>query len=525
MPGGMIFLYGPSGSGKGSVGKALAGSLRLPFVDLDEQIVSQAGRKIPEIFTQQGETGFRKLEKEVLFELLKGKRQVIALGGGTLLDAETCQLIETKGRVFCLSAPIEVLLERLEKEPDSRPLLAGDRQARLRGLLAERASHYASFTQQIDTSGKALGEIAWELQVALGTFHVQGMGTGYDVQVCPGGLDTLGERLVEGGLRGPVALVSDTNIAALYGERVCANLQKSSLYPILVIFPAGEQSKNLQTISLFWERFLAHGLERGSTVIALGGGVTTDLAGFAAAAYLRGIPWVAIPTSLLGMVDASLGGKTGFDLPQGKNLVGFFNPPRLVLADPFTLQTLPAEELSAGMAEVLKAGIIADPALFHLCARGWELVNAQLDEIIRRAMAVKVRLIQEDPYEQEARATLNLGHTIGHALELASGYRLSHGEAVAVGMVLEARLAERLGMARKGMANEISSALSRFNLPVSILPGLDKKGILEAMQVDKKKHKGDLRFALPVEIGKVQPGIVIKGKDLELLQEILEAGE
>jgi 3-dehydroquinate synthase len=392
-------------------------------------------------------------------------------------------------------------------------------------LLAERRPHYASFTLQLDTSGKTLAEIAWELQVLLGTFHVEGMGAGYAVQICPGGLEVIGERLAEGGLRGPAALVSDENVAVLYGERVEAGLQRSGFRPVLVTFPAGEATKHLQTIASFWQSFLKHGLERGSTVIALGGGVTTDLAGFAAATYLRGVPWVALPTSLLGMVDASLGGKTGFDLPQGKNLVGVFNPPRLVLADPYTLRTLPAGEFRAGMAEVLKAGVIADPALFYLCAQGLERAQARLDEIIRRAMAVKVRLIQEDPYERAARAVLNLGHTIGHAVELVSRYRLSHGEAVAVGMVLEARLAEGLGIARQGLADEISAALRKFSLPVSLPPGLDKKAILERMQVDKKKHMGELRFALPVKIGEVMPGVPISGKSLELLKSILEAGE
>jgi 3-dehydroquinate synthase len=266
-------------------------------------------------------------------------------------------------------------------------------------------------------------------------------------------------------------------------------------------------------------------LERGSPVVALGGGVTTDLAGFAAATYLRGVPWVALPTSLLGMVDASLGGKTGFDLPQGKNLVGVFNPPRLVLADPHTLQTLPAREFCSGMAEVIKAGIIADPALFHLCAQGWEAVQASLEKVIRHAMAVKVRLIQQDPYEGGERAVLNLGHTIGHALELVSGYRLAHGEAVAVGMVVETRLAEALGIAQMGLADEIAVVLRRFNLPVGIPPGLDQQAIFDAMQVDKKKHLGELRFSLPVKIGEVKPGITLSGTDLDCLTSILEAGE
>lgn len=525
MVGETVYLYGPSGAGKSSAGRLLAECLRLPLLDLDQEIERQAGKSIRDIFAQEGEAGFRIREKKALQEAARGMRQVVALGGGTLLDPENRELVGGNGRVVCLSASIPDLVERLAGEPDSRPLLSGDRGERLERLLAERRPHYASFPLQLDTSGKGLAEIAWELQVLLGVFRVEGMGSGYEVRVSAGGLAGIGEKLAAGAFRGPAALVSDENVAALYGEQVGAALQKSGFHPGWVTFSAGEEAKNLHTVAAIWQRFLELGLERGSTVIALGGGVTTDLAGFAAATYLRGVPWVALPTSLLGMVDASLGGKTGFDLPQGKNLVGAFYPPRLVLADPLTLQTLPAREFRSGMAEVIKAGIIADPALFCLCAQGWEAVQASLEEVIRRAMAVKVRLIQEDPYESGRRAVLNLGHTVGHALELASDYRLAHGEAVAVGMVVEARLAEALGMANLGLAEEIAAVLRQFSLPVSIPPGLDRQRIINGMQVDKKKHMGELRFALPVMIGAVKPGISISGTKLETLKKILEAGK
>ena len=519
----MIFLYGPSGSGKSSLGRILAERLNLPFVDLDQEIVRQSGNTIPDIFARQGEAGFRQIEKSVLNGLLRGKRMVVALGGGTLLDVESRARIERIGSVVCLSASLEQLLKRLEAEPDSRPLLAGEAHTRLQSLLADRSDHYASFAAQIDTDGRALDEIAWQVQVRLGAFHVRGMNAGYDVLVHPGGLETIGERLAEQGLSGRAAVVSDPNVSAIYGERVCEALRSCGFTPALVQIPAGEQHKNLQTVQALWESFLGFGMERGSTVIALGGGVTGDLAGFAAATYLRGVPWVTLPTSLLAMVDASLGGKTGFDLPQGKNLVGAFYPPRLVLADPDTLSTLPAAERRSGMAEVLKAGIIADPALFELCAQGWETVMGRLDDIIRRGMAVKVGLIQADPYEKGARAALNLGHTVGHALELASGYKLSHGEAVAVGMLFEARLAEELGLARQGLAQEILAALQRLGLPVSLPSGLATLAILDAMRVDKKKVSGDLRFALPVEIGQVQVGVQVSGSDLDILKRLLEA--
>jgi shikimate kinase / 3-dehydroquinate synthase len=207
-----------------------------------------------------------------------------------------------------------------------------------------------------------------------------------------------------------------------------------------MILPAGEESKNLELVSYLWKDFLENGLDRNSTVIALGGGVVSDMAGFAASTYMRGIQWIALPTTLLGMVDASLGGKTGIDLPEGKNLVGSFHPPKLVLADPGLLFTLPERELTSGMAEVVKHGIISDPELFGMCKNGMDWVKQNLEEIVKRAMAVKIQIIEEDPYEKGDRAALNLGHTVGHAVELVSDFELRHGEAVAIGMVMEANM-------------------------------------------------------------------------------------
>jgi 3-dehydroquinate synthetase len=217
------------------------------------------------------------------------------------------------------------------------------------------------------------------------------------------------------------------------------------------------------------------------------------------------------------MVDASLGGKTGFDLPEGKNLIGSFHPPRLVLADPLVLSTLPERELRAGLAEVVKHGVLRDPGLFGLCSAGFEAVTQIMDEIVRRAMAVKIRFIEEDPYESGVRAALNLGHTVGHAVELASDFRLRHGEAVAIGMVVEAKLAERLAVAGPGVADAIRGTLSGLGLPVRIPPDIPREHILQAMRVDKKKAGRVVKFALPVEIGRVQVGVEIQ--DLETVFE------
>jgi len=219
-----------------------------------------------------------------------------------------------------------------------------------------------------------------------------------------------------------------------------------------------------------------------------------------------------MPTTLLAMVDASLGGKTGFDLPEGKNLIGSFYPPKLVLADPQVLKTLPEEEFRSGLAEVVKHGIISDPELFNLCGRGLDWIKENLEEIVRRAMAVKIKIIEEDPYEKGFRAALNLGHTVGHAVEIVSGFRLRHGEAVAIGMVAEAKLAQRLTVAGKGLSETVTETLKALSLPIQIPGELSREEIIRAMRVDKKKSNGIMRFALPVEIGKVE---LVDVKDLE----------
>ncbi|NMB91118.1 MAG: iron-containing alcohol dehydrogenase, partial [Chloroflexi bacterium] len=397
---GFFCLYGPPGSGKSTVGRLLAAALDLPAIDLDGEIERQAGRSIPEIFQAEGEPAFRARESACLQETLRGRPAVVSLGGGALLDAGNRAQAEAAGVVVCLNASPRALLKRLQARPGERPLLGEveDMPQRLADLLERRGEHYASFPIQVDMGRCSPHRAVGKIQRLLGAYHVSAMGS-YDVRVQPGGLDALGNMLAQRGLRGPVALVSDAHVGPLYAPRAIAALQAAG-YPVHpVTIPAGELHKTLDTVQLLWQAFLEGGLERGSTVVALGGGVVGDLAGFAAATYLRGVPWVGVPTSLLSMVDSSLGGKTGADLPQGKNLIGAFHAPALVLADPALLATLPVEELRSGMGEVVKHGILADEVLFCRCATGWSaLTSAGWDEIVRRAMAVKITFIEKDPY-------------------------------------------------------------------------------------------------------------------------------
>ena len=494
-----IFLYGPSGTGKSTLGKILAKNLKLSFVDLDHVIETNAGRSIPQVMEGQGESAFRDLETAELKNLANKSDCVIALGGGALLRDENRIFAEKNGRVVLLMCDVDTLFHRLSKSSNKRPLLAGDLRGKLTSMLERRGSHYSSFPLIVHVDASPVKKNAHKVQVALGRHHLSVMGE-YDVLV--GQIENISFN--------NAIIVTDENVAKYHLEKIQSDLQVSKS----VVIPAGEAHKNLETISILWKAFLENGLDRKSTVLALGGGVIGDMAGFAASTYMRGIDWIAVPTTLLSMVDASLGGKTGFDLPEGKNLIGSFHPPKLVLADPSLLLTLTDRELRCGMAEVVKHGIISDPELFELCSRGLDWIKDNREDIVKRAMAVKIKVIEEDPYEKGIRAALNLGHTVGHAVELVSKFELRHGEAIAVGMMAEAKYAERIGIADKGLSDVIGKTLSVLGLPLEIPKEMPREEIIRAMRMDKKKNASSIRFALPAKIGRVEL-VAVRVNDLE----------
>ena len=320
--------------------------------------------------------------------------------------------------------------------------------------------------------------------------------------------------LAERGLRGPLALVSDETVGALYAAPVDQSLRRAGYASKTILLPPGERHKTIHSVTSLWEGFLQAGVERGSTVLALGGGVVGDLTGFAAATWLRGVAWVYRAHHAAGDGRCQPGRQDGRSTcRRARTWPAPSTPPSLVLADPRTLETLPAAELRSGLAEALKHGLIGDPRLFELLAAGGSL---PLEEIVRRSMAVKVRVIQADPYEQGLRAALNLGHTVGHALELVTQYGLRHGEAVAIGMVAAARLAERARLAETGLAGQITAALQALGLPAAPPTGLECGAVLQALYRDKKRQAGAVRFVLPRRVGEVSTGVVIENLEEEL---------
>lgn len=510
-----ISLYGPPGSGKSAVGKVLARQLKRPFVDMDARIEELAGKSIPAIFAEDGEPAFRKMEADLCRRLAGKSSLVISCGGGALVDPDNRAVMEASGQVIFLDCSQDVLLRRTQKA-DDRPLLSGDKEAQLLSLLEKRREVYESFPNRVDASGdhpKRIAQAALALLEDLGTsiLRVEAPPPAYDVILGENVLERVGTLLSERGLNPPFVVVSDSNVAPLYAETVCQALDAEA-----VVIPAGEEQKTLESIRMLYDRFLELGIERSATIVALGGGVIGDMTGFAAASYMRGVRWANLPTSLLAMVDASIGGKVGVDLPQGKNLVGAFHQPSVVITDTATLDTLPEKEFRNGMAELFKGALIADPLLFEWLERG---EGQATQRWIERALAVKIDIVNVDPFEKNVRAKLNLGHTVAHGLEAASAYGLSHGEAVAIGLVAEARMAEAIGLAKSGLADRIEVVLTQLGLPTRF-QDLAIPAVRTAMSSDKKKAGGQLRFALPIEPGATE---VDQSISEDIIEETLES--
>lgn len=532
-----IVLTGFMGTGKSSVGRAIAELSGREFVDTDDLIVQRAGRDIAEIFEQQGEAIFRAMERQVARQLSGRTELVIASGGRMMLDPVNALLLCREAVVYCLVASPQEILARLAVDGRRRPLLEVNRPAeRVRDLLAERADGYSRFLQ-IDTNRRRIKDVAGEI-VAL-TEEVEAAGDewqeppiGRALVSYPNGrypvlvgfdlLSRLGKLLASEGIDlGPPVIITDDNVGPLYAG-VLAGLAPSTVLTV----PAGEQHKRLETVRSLYDQMLAYGLDRGGAVVALGGGVVGDMAGFAAATYMRGVNFVQCPTTVLAMVDASVGGKTGVDLPQGKNLVGAFKQPLAVVADLDTLDTLPPAEYAAGLAEVVKHGLIQGPTLSdQLSTLSIQPSAFDLQALILEAILVKRDVVQSDPFESGRRKVLNLGHTFGHAIEQVSGYAVRHGEAVAMGLVAAARLSAQLSHAQPELQQEIESVLASIGLPTRIPAYLSPGALLAAMGHDKKKAAGRLQFVLISRPGEVFVSDRVPEAEVRRVLEALQTGE
>lgn len=505
-----VILTGFMATGKSAVGRTLAARLGRPFVDMDAEIEDRLGRTVADIFAHEGEARFREAEALLCRELSAQSGWVIATGGGTLVDPENRRRMQDAGTVVCLSCDLEETLRRLPATP-SRPLLAdGDPRTRIETLWSSRRKAYASFPWQIDTTGKTVDAVAEEIE-AIAQRRILSVRTD-DGPSClllgTGLLRHLGAALRDKGLGGAsrVALISNPTVYGLHGQTARSSLDAAGFRTSIDLIPDGEAHKTLDTVRSLYDIFLERSLDRSSLVVGLGGGVITDIVGFAAATYMRGIDLVFVPTTLLSMIDAGIGGKTGVDLPQGKNLVGAFKQPRLIVVDPGVLSTLPAQEVRGGVAEMIKHGVLGDPALYEDLRTGsldgtlwWE---EEGERRIDRAIRVKASIVERDPHESGPRMRLNLGHTVGHALEVVSGYTLSHGEAVAIGMIAAARIAEQQGMTTSEWVGDVEAVASRWGLPVRC-PAYPVEDICAAMGHDKKRADGRLRWILPRGIGDV----------------------
>ncbi len=341
----------------------------------------------------------------------------------------------------------------------------------------------------------------------------------YPIVIRTGLLTGIGPALKDRQIAKRYGVVSDEHVAGLYGDALMGSLADAGLDAELITFPRGETNKNLQTIAMLSSRLATLGFDRRDALIALGGGVTGDITGFLASVYMRGIPFIQVPTSLLAQVDSSVGGKTGVDIPEGKNLVGTFYQPEAVYIDTAVLQSLPESELLGGLAEVIKYGVIIDQDFFHfLESQQNEILQLRQEVIvpmIARCCEIKARVVEQDEREGGLRRILNFGHTIGHAVEAASDFRLIHGLAIAIGMQAAADLAVRTGRLDRGQADRLRTLLTACRLPVTIPAELDRRRIKAYMQTDKKTVDGRVFFVLPTEIGKVIITDEVSEKDID----------
>jgi len=559
-----LVITGFSGTGKSLVTKEVARGLNWDFLDTDDEIIKQTGKPIAEIFRQDGEDKFRELEREMIGKACQQRQIVIAIGGGAIVNPQNYELLAKTGLIVCLEAKPETIYERLFREaaysPETevRPLLANDNPLeRIRQLKASRQPYYANVDWTVHTDNLNISQVAEEVIRAWRLLRryaprndrekarddgenarsgidddiacvVETTTQNYPIFVGYGLLNKLGEKMKQAALSGTTTIISDDNVFSLHGSRVEGILKDAGFAVNSFVVPPGEETKSIDYAIKIYDFLVEHRAERDDIIIALGGGMVGDLAGFVAATFLRGMPWIQVPTTLIAMVDASIGGKVGVNHPEGKNLIGAFYQPNLVLADCQTLTTLPKRELTSGWAEVVKHGLILDKEFFEFLEsnvnRLTKLEPELLTRVIARNAAIKAQIVSQDEKERKGKRTiLNYGHTIAHGLETATQYkRFLHGEAVAIGIMGAAKLSQRLGLLSSTAVERQQTLLQKFNLP-TVFSGLDSTEITRAMELDKKVKGKAIRWVLLQDIGKVVVRSEVPQQDvLAILQELAE---
>ncbi|MEE8328458.1 MAG: 3-dehydroquinate synthase [Thermodesulfovibrionia bacterium] len=522
-----IVLTGFMGTGKSSVGKELSRRLGYPFIDTDHHIEEREGMPISLIFKKKGEDYFREVERSVVKQISQMSNVVIATGGGVIKNRENVDDLGRKGIIIWLKADPGIILRRVMLEGGKRPLLDVEEPLNeIKRLLAERQKIYMQSDISIETDYITPGETAQEIIEMLGLdmqeVNVDLKERSYKIIIGSRILQKLGLRLLE--FRpSSVAIISNKKVFQLYKDDLLKSIRESGIRHEIFLIPDGEEYKESLWISYLYGELLKARFDRDSLLVALGGGVVGDMTGFVASTYMRGVRYVQVPTTLLAQVDSSVGGKTGINHPLGKNMIGTFYQPSLVLIDVDTLKTLPDKELCSGIAEIIKYGVIADSELFGFLenkGREASFSKDNLIHVIKRSCEIKADIVSRDEREAGLRAVLNFGHTIGHAIETVTDYkRFLHGEAIAIGMCAAAELAVRLRILQKKDAERIKSLIELYNLPVKIPSGIDVSDILGAMEIDKKVRAGRLRFILPESIGNVR---IEENISIEIIKEVLK---
>jgi 3-dehydroquinate synthase len=548
----VVVLTGFMGTGKSETGRALAGMLGVPFVDTDELIERRTGKKISDIFAVDGEKKFRELEEQVCRDLVPESGAVIATGGGAVVNERNYGALAALGTVVLLESTVNEIVDRL-KDDSTRPLLAPDAgegarplRETVKILLEQRRPAYERAEFAVRTTGRSPQEVAAEIRSRLGpgcrvvdvSVNVRPLpgpdgpatepsvirapdldpgpvdGTSHAPQnrcrivIGRGAAAKIGRYLIDLGLTSRVFLFVPRHLVATLPRRIQTALSAAGIPDEVVPVDDGDNNKNLAQVRDLLDRMATSRAGRDCAVVSVGGGVAGDLAGFVASIYMRGIPFVQVPTTLISQVDASIGGKVGVNHPRAKNLIGAIYQPALVLNDPLLLRGLPMREISNGMAEVVRSAIIGAPELYRYLREAGSTDPEQtlsdpafLERCVFDCARVKAGVVEQDPYERDLRRVLNLGHTLGHALESALDYEdIKHGEAVAIGIVAAIRVAVGRGRADEDFLRDTIEILKWCGLP-TVAPQVDRNRLRRSLKLDKKIKSGRLFFVLPLGVG------------------------